>query len=443
LVQLDYFEFKNKISQKKKKNGKIDKFYVNIIPYMEYSNKCEIEKQGNFRTFKQIKQEARFWLRIFSSDEIYVSELPKPYESSINSTWTSSSAGGARFVKNNDNMTVENPYWPLNPQYLLKFGRNTQMKIILRKTTGLFTVEEDKVGLILTKPNIEDKNVPLQQLLSKCKKYNKNDQLEKIIDNSKTILESKVIDYSKIQRKLAFYPHDWIVESSYSNNFTASLYMTFNKLDSPIMVIPTLAKEDSCFEYKLSSNFINNLVYSNKPIELLSLDNENNRVVVGEWNYTNAIGSHLALDDEKRKAYKKEQPNLNSNYKINMKNKTYLDNPKYHLSFDTFETLPEVEFEIKISRSEGIWGKKIADNVVNSMVGVYIFKYHKEKWKELCINFNNIEFFPKNEMILIVKLTKVNPDGFILMPTTYGKGIYGPFTMMIKCKEKINLKLFK
>jgi hypothetical protein len=185
-----------------------------------------------------------------------------------------------------------------------------------------------------------------------------------------------------------------------------------------------------------------NLVYSNKPVELLSLDDEYNRVIIGEWNQSNALGSHLAIDDEKKKKLKKEEENFNHT-KFNLKNKTYLDNPKFHLSFDTYETIPEVEFEIKISRSEGIWGKRISDNVVNSMVGIYVFKYHKEKWKDMCINFNNIEFFPKNEMTFVFKLTRVAPEGFILMPTTYGKSICGPFTMMVKCHEKINLKVFK
>jgi hypothetical protein len=236
--------------------GKTDKYYINIIPYLEYSNKFEVENLGKIKTFKLNKVEARFWLRIFSSDDIFVTELPRPYEAAISSGWSSSTAGGARYLKNKDNMTVENPYWPINPQYLLKFNRNTQMKIIIRKTTGQATFEEDMIGLILTKPQLDDKNVSLQQLLSKTKKFNKNDQIESIIENTKTILESKTIDYNKIQRKLSFNPSDWIIESSYSSNFTASLFMAFNKLDSPIMIIPTLAIKDSLFEYKLSSNII-------------------------------------------------------------------------------------------------------------------------------------------------------------------------------------------
>jgi hypothetical protein len=235
---------------------KSDKFYINIIPYLEYSNKYEVENLGKIKTFKLNKTEAKFWLRIFSSDDIFVTELPRPYEASISSGWSQTTAGGARYIKNKDNMTVENAYWPINPQYLLKFNRNTQMKIILRKTTGQATFEEDMIGLILTKPYIDDKNVSLQQLLSKTKKFNKNDQIESIIENTKTILESKTIDYNKIQRKLSFNPTDWIVESSYLSNFTASLFMGFNKLDTPIMVIPTLAMKDSLFEYKLSSKLI-------------------------------------------------------------------------------------------------------------------------------------------------------------------------------------------
>lgn len=120
----------------------------------------------------------------------------------------------------------------------------------------------------------------------------------------------------------------------------------------------------------------------------------------------------------------------------------WMDNPKFHISFDYKDRLPEVEFEVIISRSETIWTKKIANSVVNSMVGIYIFRYDKDRWRELCVNMDRVEFLPKTEIVYKFRDFKVDPKGYVIMPTTYGKEVLGPFTIMIKCKEKFKLEVF-
>lgn len=432
LVSLDYNEILRKLAEKKKKNmlNKGDKVHVNIIPYLEYYTKYEIEKMGNIRTFKLIKQESSFWLRIFSSEEVFVTELSKPHEKSLEFEWTSQSAGGGRYIKDTSKgKTTENPHWPINPQYLLKFDSNTAMKIILRKTTGHFSNEEARVGMLLTKPNIPD-SAQNQGKVHKSKinttsnmnSGSKNDQIQRVLESTNKILESKKIDYDSITRKLCFNSSEWVVESSYSNHYVASLFMNMNKIDSPVLMIPTLEQPEATFGFKLS-------VFSNRPVELLSLNDDNSKVLISEWKETNSGGCHL-VQDEKRK---KEEESYAK------KTITYFDNPKFHISFDSKDRISELEFEIVISRSETIWNKKIANSMVNSMVGIYIFKYDKDKWRDSCFNMDKIDFIPKTEVSYKFTDTKVDPKGYIIMPSTYGAGVIGPFVLMINCKEKFNL----
>ena len=118
-----------------------------------------------------------------------------------------------------------------------------------------------------------------------------------------------------------------------------------------------------------------------------------------------------------------------------------MDNPKFQLSFESKERIPSLEFSIKISRSEFIWSKKATGGMVNSMLGVYLFQFENgDKWKNSLVNSNNIEFLPKNEIVYKFSFSKVDPRGYIIMPATYGSGVTGPFSLMVKCKEKFIIK---
>lgn len=99
---------------------------------MEYHEKYEVEQKGYQRFFKPYRPEANYWLRIFSNEDLYISELKKPYEISVGGTWTKEvNSGGPRFIVNKSKTKyVENPYWPINPQYLVKFNQNVKAKFI-------------------------------------------------------------------------------------------------------------------------------------------------------------------------------------------------------------------------------------------------------------------------------------------------------------------------
>jgi hypothetical protein len=202
--------------------------------------------------------------------------------------------------------------------------------------------------------------------------------------------------------------------------------MNFNKIDSPVMVIPSLEYPEATFSFKLS-------IYSNRNVELFSLNNENTKVLISEWKETNAGGCHL-VQEEKHKKLEEDT--------FAKKVITWYDNPKFLITFDSKEKLEKVEFEIILSRSETIWNKKIANNIVNSMVGIYLFKYDRDKWKEQCSNMDKIDFIPKTEISYKFSDVDVDPRGYIIMPATYGPNILGPFVIMVKCNIRFNFVVF-
>ena len=239
--------------------AKSEKIYINIVPYLEYDNKFEVEKVGNYRNYKMIKNESKFWLRIFSSDDVYIAELIKPYHVSLDHEWASGSSGGGRFVKNINNKNEENPNWTINPQYLLKFDANVSLKIILRKVNGHFSNENTNVGMLLTKPNIDEKILSAMKN-QKMTNFNKNDQILRVLESTNKLLNCKKQSLDDLSRKLSFNLSEWVVESSYKNSYVSSLYMNFNNIDSPIMIIPTMENPDAYFTYQLSGN--NKILFS-------------------------------------------------------------------------------------------------------------------------------------------------------------------------------------
>jgi len=141
------------------------------------------------------------------------------------------------------------------------------------------------------------------------------------------------------------------------------------------------------------------------------------------------------MNEEKKKKKKDEEV---SNKKI----VDWTENPKFHLYFHTKEKIKDLEFEVTITRSESIWQNKIAKGIVNSMLGFYLFQYDKDNWRNQCLNNDKITFIPKNEISQKYSFQNIDPKGFLIMPCTYGYGISGPFTIMVKSYEKFVLEDF-
>ncbi len=229
-----------------RKINKNDHLFINILPYMEFTAKYEIDKKGNLRTFKPHRPEALYWLRIFCNEEIYLTELNPPFECKVKGAWGNEEfSGGPRFVLKNKQW-VENPHWPLNPQYMIKFNGNNKCKIILKKVSGHMAHEETKVGLLVTKPTYYEEN---KEKLEKQKiekhqaiqnrEYLKMEGIERCLKSTSKILVAREFKPEEIYPKLSLNESELVFESSYNNKYCASIQTYFSRLDSPLILIPT------------------------------------------------------------------------------------------------------------------------------------------------------------------------------------------------------------
>ena len=489
MIQVDYYDTLRKINEgRKKKIPRGEPIQMNLIPYIDYNTKYETERQGKLVQFKIHAVETVFWLRLFASTNIYVNELARPYECSATSTWSQDknfSAGGARYITDRGK-TRENSNWPINPQYLITFDKNISMKIILKKTNGHFSVEDNKIGFLMTKPE-KNRETIVSTKSKTASDFNKTmnnpfiktDQISRVMESTQRILNPKNNLLIDIYPKMFINNSEWVAESSYSNSYCSCLFMKFNKIDSPLIIIPTLDLPNSPFDFELK-------IYSNRAARIFSLNNENCSLLIGEWKENNCGGCHLSKDDKKKKA----KNEIDDYTGIVKKPLTWFSNPKFHLCFESKKkreeksakgknekeeskeneqkkekkindednnintndvndeenkdgnnkninnTIPQVEFEVVLTRFERIWKPIISRGVVNSMLGIYVFEYDTINWKKKCINFNTVEFMPQNEVSVKFSLKDVNPKGFIIMPVTYGEGIKGPFLIMAKCKTR-------
>ena len=103
-----------------------------IIPNTEITNKKEGERP--------------FYLRIFSSDPIQLTQLQNTIEQSFPGKWNTNTAGGRRI----DEKGKENQFWCKNPQYFLNITKPTHLKIILKKKGGK-KLKGVSIGLTVTK----------------------------------------------------------------------------------------------------------------------------------------------------------------------------------------------------------------------------------------------------------------------------------------------------
>ena len=434
IIQLEYNEALRIInSNRKKKIQKGELLQINLIPFIDYSEKYEVNKYAKTTIqFTTHAIESVFWLRVFASSDIYISELNKPFECTANSAWTHEkemTSGGARYLTEKGR-TIENSKWPINPQFLLTFEKNVQMKIILRKTKGHFSIEENKIGFILTKPEPKkEESLSIKQKTQTnfnktLPMFMKTEQIFRVMESTARILDNRKNNIGEVYPKMFINGSEWTAESSYSNSYCACLTMNFNKIDSPIILIPTLDTPNNPFEFELK-------VYSNRQTSVFSLNSNQCKLLLGEWNEDSCGGSHLAKEEKKKK---KKDDNAFETYKKELE---WYDNPKYHLSFKSEENISRVEFEIVLTRTDSIWKPIISRGVVNSMIGIYVFEFGEgDFWKKKCVNFDTVEFLPQNRIILDFSFENVNPKGFIIMPVTYGSGVKGPFLIMVKCKEK-------
>ena len=132
-------------------------------------------------------------------------------------------SGGARYLTEKGRI-IENSKWPINPQFLITFEKNVQMKIILRKTKGHFSIEENKIGFILTKPEPKkEESLSIKQKTQTnfnktLPMFMKTEQIFRVMESTARILDNRKNNIGEVYPKMFINGSEWTAESSYSNS---------------------------------------------------------------------------------------------------------------------------------------------------------------------------------------------------------------------------------
>jgi hypothetical protein len=103
-----------------------------------------------------------------------------------------------------------------------------------------------------------------------------------------------------------------------------------------------------------------------------------------------------------------------------------------------FETDGHIKARVTLTRSEKQWKAKIARKTIGCMIGLYIFDgTHKKVTPETLLN--EPKFVPMNEFHEMIEDQRANPNGYIVMPTTYEPNITGPFVISVSCDVDFTL----
>lgn len=163
-------------------------------------------------------------------------------------------------------------------------------------------------------------------------------------------------------------------------------------------------------------------IFSSQPLEVKKLEDSRNAVLAGKWTDKSAGGCHL---------YDKE-------YEQKVDKFTWTNNPKFHMKLllppgDQFATV-----KITLTRPENAWKKQIGMSLVGCMIGFYVYNASQHPAKDNLINKASQKFVPWNETCEELAL-EGNPDGYIIMPTTYEPGKHGPFILSVSTDVEFTL----
>ena len=113
-----------------------------------------------------------------------------------------------------------------------------------------------------------------------------------------------------------------------------------------------------------------------------------------------------------------------------------MQNPKFLLKLETREP---TAVKITLSRPEKAWKKQIGMALVGSMIGFYVYPANIQPTKDNVLNKDSLKFVPwclYSESLML----DGNPDGFIIMPTTYEPNKLGPFNISVSTDVDFTLK---
>jgi hypothetical protein len=248
-----------------------------------------------------------------------VVELAETLEVTEKGEWNETTGGGRRIQKNGK----ENPLWCKNPQYFLSIVEPTMMKIVLKKVGRMKHAKGVSVGLVLC-------NAPVKSTVKKLISSSKKTKTGSMIATVQ--VEPPTVDLS--ERKLHVLPNEWFQESAYLHEESVCLFFKLDQMKGPYLLIPSLSEANKYSQFNLT-------IYSNHPVQLTKLDEEQNVVLTGEWAEGTAGGSHI---------YDKE-------FEQKLSNITWGTNPKFLLKFSSEDP---IRAKISLTRPERHWAKTIA-----------------------------------------------------------------------------------
>lgn len=94
--------------------------------------------------------------------------------------------------------------------------------------------------------------------------------------------------------------------------------------------------------------------------------------------------------------------------------------------------------KVTLSRPEKAWKKAVGMSLVGCMIGFYIYPGNVQPTKDCLLNKASQKFVPWNEVSESLMLDG-NPDGYIVMPTTYEPGKMGPFIISVSTDVEFTL----
>ena len=142
-------------------------------------------------------------------------------------------------------------------------------------------------------------------------------------------------------------------------------------------------------------------------------------VISGEWNDKTAGGWHL---------YDRAFETIPDNF-------TWINNPKFKINLFTTQ---KTHVKITLSRPEKAWKKQIAVSAVDCMIGFYVYPWNVTPTKENCMS--KMSFVPMNEYSETIELDG-NPEGYLIMPTTYKPKWKGPFVISVSTDVEFSLDM--
>ena len=208
------------------------------------------------------------------------------------------------------------------------------------------------------------------------------------------------------------------MESQYIHEDTACLYIKLDPQQGPFLVVPSLSEQDIPGKFDLT-------IFSSSQVQMVKLEDSKNVAHAAEWNEEAGTAGGCHLYDKK--------------FEKNNQICTWINNPQFLLQFP--EQIP-VKCKITLNRPEKIWKKRLAKNTVGCMMGIYVLDYASVGYgaKDKKILNDDLCFKPMNQVSITWAPEHPDPQGYIIMPCTYERNMFGPFVISVTSEYKFTFE---